>query len=207
LQPTKYKDHRTHMKRPLLSLFMVVLLVAQSTAAAQEPAANLRITVLEGEGSMNNIKLRSPRNLVVQVEDSNKKPLPQVAVTFTAPTTGAGGAFSNGDATTTVTTDTQGRASVRGFRPNTQPGKFEIRVSASSNGETARAAITQFNMAVSAPAPKKSNSGKLIAIVAVVGGAAAAGGFIATRKSGTTTPPPLPSLTVSAGAGSVGPPQ
>jgi len=207
LQPTKYKDHCTHMKRPLLSLFLVVLLVAQSTVTAQEPATNLRITVLEGEGAMNNIKLRSPRNLVVQIEDSNKKPLPQVAVTFTAPNTGAGGAFSNGESTTTVTTDPQGRASIRGFRPNTQAGKFEIRVSASSNGETARATITQFNMAVSAPPPAKSNTGKLIAIIAVVGGAAAAGGFIATRKSGTTTPPPLPSLTVAAGTGTVGPPQ
>lgn len=194
------------MKRPVTSISLIFMLVSQPVPA-QEAGAAARLTILEGEGAMNNVKLRTSRNLVVQLEDANKKPLSKVPVTFTVAGSGASGVFSNGSTTTTITTDEQGRAAARGFRPNSQAGKFEIRVNATVKGETAHATITQFNMAVSDPAPKKSSgTGKLIAIVAVVGGAAAAGGFVATRKSGTTAPPPLPTLTVTAGAGSVGPP-
>lgn len=205
------------MNRPLLSCFLSVLLVGQSLAGQQAaPAAGsgapgaLKITVLEGEGAMNNVGQRTPRTLSVQVDDEKNQPVNQASVTFTLPHDGPSGLFSNNSTTTTVTTDAQGKATVRGFRPNTAPGKIEILVSASANGKTARATITQFNMAVTAAPPKPKNTGKIIAIIAVAGAAAAAGAFVATRQGGTAGPPDssrLPTLTVGVGTGTVGPPQ
>lgn len=188
---------------------LLALVLALPPAPAQQPAASggLRITVLEGEGAINNVKQRTPRTLAVRVEGANQQPLAGIPVTFTLPADGPGGSFPSG-ASATVTTDQQGRAVVRAFRPNALPGKIEIRVTASHQGQTARAVITQFNMAVES-APKPSGRGKTITVLAIVGGAAAAGAVIATRKGGSAGPTPTsapPALSVVAGAGSVGPP-
>ena len=164
--------------------------------------------VVEGQGVIHNVRERQSRDAaVIRVEDASQQPVAGAAVTFTLPAQGAGGAFLNGEKTLVVTTDAQGRAVARGMKPNNQPGKFEMRVTVSHQGQTASATVTQFNMAVQASKPG-GGSGKWIAIVAVIGGGAAAGAVYATRGSQSSTPsqPARPPLTISAGSGSVGPP-
>ena len=194
---------------------VLVLQLALGPLAAQGPPAQpppspgerLRLTVLEGEGAIHNIRRPLASDLIVQVTDRDRGPVAKAAVVFTLPAQGASGSFPGG-ANSTVMTDAQGRAMVRGLRPNKVAGKFEIRVSVTHQGETARATITQFNMAVGDAAPK-SGGGKILAVLIIAGAAAAGGAVAATRKSGsspTSTQAP-PTITVSPGTGAVGPPQ
>ena len=53
------------------------------TQEAAPPAPALRIVILEGEDVSNNIKERTAREPIVQVEDENHKPVAGAAVLFT----------------------------------------------------------------------------------------------------------------------------
>jgi len=193
----------------LLALWIVAV-----TAYAQAPAPALNLTVLEGEGAINNIRQRTAREPIVQVEDENHRPVAGVAVVFTLPTTGAGGTFANGANTLTVLTDNQGRAVARGMRPNNVQGQYQIRVNASKNGQTASTTITQSNALLAGAAAGAAAAGisaKVIAIIAVAAGAAVAGGVVAATHNGgnnNTTPTPTAAIvTITPGTGAVGPPR
>jgi hypothetical protein len=182
--------------------------------AQAQVAPMLNLVVIEGEGAINNVRQRTAREPIVQVQDENHKPIAGAIVTFTLPSRGASGVFANGSQTLTVTTDQQGQAVARGLRPNTVKGQMQIRVNASHNGQTATTNITQTNAVVAAAAGAAAHgavSGKLIAVLAVVGAAAAGGAVYATRSGGSNgTPNPTPSApvtTVAAGSGQVGPPR
>lgn len=152
---------------------------------AQMPKLN--IVIVEGEGAINNIRQRVVREPIVQVEDENRKPVAGAVVTFFLPGQGASGTFANGTNTLTAVTDAQGRAVATGFRPNNVAGKYQMRVTASKEGQTATTVINQANGAAAAAATAGAAagiSGKLIAILAVVGGAAIAGGVIAATRGG-----------------------
>ncbi len=56
----------------------------------------LNIVIIEGEGAINNIKQRTAREPVVQVEDENHKPVAGAAVIFALSDQGAGGTFAGG---------------------------------------------------------------------------------------------------------------
>ena len=58
-------------------------------------------------------------------------PVPGVVVTFTAPSTGASGTFSNGANTIQVTTDANGLADPGAFTANTTGGSYSVQASAS----------------------------------------------------------------------------
>jgi len=105
----------------------------------------LNLVVVEGEGAINNIRLRTAREPIVQVQDENHKPVAGAIVTFTMPSRGASGVFANGSQTLTVTTDQQGQAVARGLKPNGVKGQVKIRVNANSRGQTATTTITQTN--------------------------------------------------------------
>lgn len=176
---------------------------------ANQPEPQLNVSVVEGQGAINNIRQKSVREMVVLVEDEKRQPIPGASVVFTLPSQGPSGAFVNGEKTLVVATDSLGKAAARGLTPNSVAGKMEIRVTASHQGKTASATITQFNMAVQNA--KSGGSGKWIAILAAVGAAGAAGAVLGTRGGSSpapTAPPPPPAvITISAGSGSVGPPQ
>lgn len=176
--------------------------------ANAQVAPMLNLVVVEGEGAINNIRQRTAREPIVQVQDENHRPVAGAIVTFVLPNNGASGVFSNGARTLTVTTDNQGQAVARGLRPNGVKGQMQIRVNANHNGQTANTTINQTN-AIIAGAAAGASSGKLIAILAAVGAAAAAGAVIATRSGGNGTPnaPPVAPTTISAGGSSVGPPR
>jgi hypothetical protein len=180
---------------------------------AQTEPAKLNLVVVEGDGAINNIRQRTAREPIVQVEDENHKPVAGAVVVFLLPNQGAGGTFANGAHSLTVIADEQGRAVARGLRPNTGQGQFQIHVNASFNGQTASATLTQTNALSAAGAAVAGGiSAKLIAALITVGAAAAAGGaYYATHSGGggsnnTSTPTPT-ATSIAAGVGTVGAPR
>jgi hypothetical protein len=183
-------------------------------SAQNQVAPMLNLVVVEGEGAINNIRQRTAREPIVQVQDENHRPVAGAIVTFTLPGRGASGAFANGSQTLTVTTDQQGQAVARGLRPNGVKGQMQIRVNANYRGQTATATITQTNAIVAGAAAGGAAAGgfftaKVIAVLAVVGAAAAGGAaYAATHNNGSPNSPVTATpTTVAAGSGQVGPPR
>jgi len=194
------------------SAALAYLLLAESLPLrAQEPppqVSRLNIVVVEGEGAINNVRQRTARAPIVQVEDQNRRPVAGAAVVFALPERGATGVFPNGSRTLTVMTDNQGRAVARGIRLNNVQGRMEIRVTASHQGQTASATIAQSNTLAAAAAGAASKGLlKWLLIAGGAGAAAAAGVAVANRgnNNGTTTTT-RPPTTVSPGTGTVGRP-
>ncbi len=187
------------------------LLLALWIPATAQVAPMLNLVVLEGEGATNNIRQRTAREPIVQVQDENHKPVAGAIVVFTLPSNGAGGAFANGARTLSMVSDNQGQAVARGFRPNALKGQFKIRVNASHQGQTASTDISQTNAVLAAAGAATAGagmSGKLIAVLVVIGAAAAGGAYYATHSgSGASTVITPVGTTIAAGGGSVGPPR
>ena len=174
---------------------------------AQAPPASLQITILDGDEAMNNIRQRTAREPIVQVEDENHKPVAGAVVIFLLPNDGAGGTFTGGARTLTVTTDAKGQAIAHGFHPNQMTGRFQIRVQASYQGRTAQTTINQTNQAgtTSGRSGSSSSAIKWLAIIAA-GAATAAAVTVATH--GGSNPPAASSVPVAVipVTGSVGAP-
>jgi hypothetical protein len=186
------------------ALMSCLLLTNLAARPLEQDAPKLIINIVEGEGALNNIKQRVNREPIVQVEDENHKPIAGAAVVFFLPTSGPGGTFANGSQTLTVTTDSLGRASASGIRPNHQTGKMQIRVTASANGLTASATITQMNVVGANVGGGLSTTAKVLIVVAVAAGATA-GAIIATRGGGSSNSTTSP-ITITAGTATVGAP-
>ena len=196
-----------------LFLPLAALTVFLLPAPAIEPEPELNLIVIEGEGATNNIRLRTAREPIVQVEDENHKPIAGATVVFTLPAQGAGGSFANGAQTLMMRTDKAGRAIARGFHSNKIQGQFQIHVNASFQGQTASLAFTQTNAVIAGAAGAAAGISAKLLIILAVAGAATAGGVVAATHSGgssnssTTQPPTVPTGTVGAGSGTVfGPP-
>src|ERR1700680_4017740 len=189
------------------SAFLSCLLLTNLLGAQplEQDAPKLNIVIVEGEGALNNIKQRVNREPVVQVEDENHKPIAGAAVVFFLPTSGPSGTFANGSQTFTVTTDATGRASANGIRPNHLTRKMQIRVSASANGQSASAMITQMNVVGANVGGGLSTTAKVLIVVAIAAGAAA-GAIIATRGGGPSSTSTTSAITITAGTPSVGAP-
>src|SRR5580698_7847203 len=146
----------------LSCLLLTNLLGARPVELPQNaPAPALNIVIVEGEGTLNNVKQRVNREPIVQVEDENHKPIAGAAVIFFLPTSGPSGTFANGSQTLTVTTDSLGRAAATGIHPNHLTGKMQIRVSVSANGLAANAVTTQTNISGAAVGRGLSTPAKL----------------------------------------------
>ena len=207
----KTRPRVPRVSRLLCMLLAEIVAVTYTTppvrAQAPEPK-QLTISILEGEGAINNIRQRTAREAIVQVQDENHKPVAGVAVTFFLADHGASGVFANGSQSMTVLTDSNGQAAMRGMVPNKMAGKMEIRVSARLGNLNADAVITQTNAAGAAGAGGAAISGKVIALIVVVAAAAVgAGVYLGTRGSSSTpaTPPPAV-VTITAGSPTVGHP-
>lgn len=173
-----------------LSTGLTALLLFQtypSCANAQQTAGKLNITIVEGDGAINNVRQRVNREVIVEVQDENHKPVAGAAVTFFLPNQGPTGVFSNGGRSLTTLSDSSGRAAARGLRLNHMPGRMEIRVTATSGQRRGEALISQTNILPAAAVM----STKLILLLAVAGaGAAAAGAILATRGGGASAATP-----------------
>jgi len=185
--------------------YLLILQLLPAPAVAQDQGG-LNLVIVEGEGAINNIRQRTAREPIVQVEDENHKPVAGAAVVFLLPNQGASGVFANGARSLTVMTDNQGRAVAHGFHPNGVQGQVQMKVSASYQGKTANTTITQTNTvaATAGAAAAAGISAKLIVILAVAG-AAVAGGVVAATRGGSSTPAATPT-TISPGTGTVGAP-
>jgi hypothetical protein len=152
---------------------------------AQPAASKIHVDILEGDGQIINIKARVNPAPVVQVVDDQNQPIQGALVVFFLPSQGPGGTFPDGSRNLTVSTDRNGHATAAGIVPNTQTGQFSIRASASYQGQTASADITQVN--VSGISASGTGGGGLSAkawiLIGVVAGAAV-GGVLAARSAG-----------------------
>ena len=192
--------------------YLIVFQMVVPAAHAQALPTELNLVVVEGEGAVNNVRQRTAREPIVQVEDENHKPIAGVAVVFTLPTEGATGSFGDGAKTLMIVTDAQGKAKATGFKVNQTNGKLPIHVSASYRGLTARTIITQINEGGVAGATNSGGGGHgvLIGVLVALGAAAAAGGvYFATHQnnqspSTTPTPPAGPTpIGITPGTGSI----
>lgn len=170
----------------LLRFAAWALIVCVPAATAQ--TAPLRIFVVEGEGAINNIGSKTARAPVVRIEDDDSRPLAGVNVTFTVPDMGAGGFFATGGSTFVATSDERGIAAARGLRPNNVAGRFQIRVRATRNGQTASAVINQIN---AAPAGAKGGFNKKLLLLGLAAGGAV-GAVFALRGGSSSGAPQLP---------------
>ena len=196
----------------MMRSFVALLLVAILPAMAQNISpGSLKIVVAEGESAFNNIHSKTGRNLTVEVRDERNRPVPGAQVVFQLPPAGPGGTYLDGQLMFTATTDSVGRASTVGFKPNNTEGRFEIRINVSKDGRTGSTVTSQSNTLAGGPAntqnhnpgPKK----KLILLLAIGGAAAAAGVIVATHGSSGSAPAAPPGATISIGTISVGAPR
>src|SRR5687767_1594026 len=90
----------------MLALSFIVAAGSLSRAASQtaQPAASLKIVVIEGEDAVNIIQQKTAVAPVVEVRDRNDLPIAGVPVTFTI-SGGQSAAFSGGLQQLTVTTN------------------------------------------------------------------------------------------------------
>jgi hypothetical protein len=192
-------------------LLVFVILGQTGIARAQStPPMQLKITILDGEGSLNNIRERTAREPIVQVEDENHKPVAGALVLFTIHGQGSAGAtFANSLTTYQTTTDAYGRAIAQGLRPNGQSGGITIHVTATKGPTTVSTDIHQVNVdpeagtnTVSQVAKQPHHFAVTAANVAFVGVVAAVGAVLGW--SAVTSGPS--STTITAGSGGVGPP-
>jgi hypothetical protein len=180
---------------------LVIILLA-SLVQAQEP--KLSVTVVEGQDVVNTIGQPSVHEPVVEVRNDNRDPVAGAAVSFILPSQGPGGTFANGTNSLTATTDRNGRAVARGIRTNRLTGKFEIRVTASYQGQTASATIQQTNVAGISTSARLPSS-KVWIILAIAAGGAAGGIFAATHGGSSGSPSNGP-IVITAGTPTVGGP-
>jgi len=186
--------------RPLAVGLVFLLTTDGASIWAQQPAnPKLNIVIVEGDEAINNIRQRTAREPIVQVEDENHRPVAGAAVIFLTPQHGPSAVFADGTHSLTVTTDQNGRAVARGLRPNRATGKYQIQVKASYQGNSASTAIGQQNIAGVAAGHAGGLSGKWIALMAIAAGGVA-GGVYAAKRGGDNT------VTISPGAPGVGRP-
>jgi hypothetical protein len=192
----------------LLSAILVQSPLCVPAATAQEAQGGLRITIVDGDEAILNVRQRVSREAIIQVEDENRRPVAGALVTLTAPRDGASAVFSNGLNNITLTTDESGRVVVRGIRPNSAQGKYAIRVLAVKEGLRGTAQIQMSNIAAAAVAG--GISGKVLAFLLIAGAGAAAGTVAATRNgnggaaAGTAVASPI---RINPGTPTVGPPR
>src|SRR5450432_1287771 len=140
-----WEVNKPRLRRRVTVAAAILLLVQTQPLPAQDqaPPASLQITIIDGDEAINNIRQRTAREPIVQVEDENHKPIAGAAVIFLLPNDGASGVFANGARSVTVLTDSQGRAVARGLKLNKVSGQMKIRVDASYQGQTASTVVTQ----------------------------------------------------------------
>jgi hypothetical protein len=175
--------------------------------AGAPPAPALQIVILEGEDVSNNIKERTAREPIIQVQDENHKPVSGAAVLFSIDSQGghAGASFLHGAKTFTGTTDADGKVTAHGFHPNTHTGQFHVNVAASKGQLTTHTTIAQTNITAAATAATSAGITGFVATHVVLVAAVAAGvvagsvtaGVVASQSSATT---------ITTGTGTVGAP-
>jgi len=186
----------------MLLLVQAPRMFAQTAGVQAGAPMALHIVILDGEDALNNIRQRTAREPIVQVQDENHKPVAAAVVLFTIRKgpTGAGGTFA-GVSTLAVITGLDGEAVAKGLESNGVKGSYTISVQATVGAVITAAVITQSNFFGPASASSSSNStatsgahvgGHILGthFWIVAGGVAAAAGGVAaiilTHNNGAT---------------------
>lgn len=182
----------------------LLLPAQQAPPAAPASTGELEITVIEGEGAKNNVRARTAVAPVVEVKEAGK-PVEGAEVVVILPAVGPSGSFHGWLKNQTVKTDAQGRAVVTGYAPNTEEGRFNIKVTATSGTKTGAAIIAQSNVsgpgAAMSGTTTKSRKGLWTAI-GVIGAGALIGGVVAATR-GDDSPTAAGKIPVSVSAGAI----
>jgi len=191
--------------------FVLVGCLAVSLHAQQ--ADTLKISIIEGQGSVNSIQRGEGSSIVVEVRDERNRIVPTARVQFSTPAAGPSGEV-NGSHTFLAWTDTEGRAHVDDLVPNAEPGSFPVTVEARFAGRTGTATFHENNSDVATevtrayiynrPGHRLRNT---LIIAGVVGAAALAIGLslaLSGGKSAAVVPAPT---TIGIGGISVGGPK
>jgi hypothetical protein len=169
---------------------------------------SLQIYILEGNGATNTLVQPMPSMVVVEVRDENSRPVEGADVVFELPATGPGGRFSEDQSIRRARTNSQGQAGVT-FVPNSEMGRFSIKVSATLGNRSGQAVISQSNALRPESSAEKRRFGKLgnwkvlliaggvVGIVVVV---------LATRGGSSHASAPPATITLTPGAPTFGNP-
>ena len=169
-----------HQRAFLRVLAAAILASVIAQAAGQK---SLQVNVLDGEGAFNDIKHGQARMPVIEVRDDDGRPVEGAKVVFQLPEMGASGSFTDGSRTLVANTDTLGRATAPGLKPNKTEGTYQITVTASKDGAVGRAEIRQNNTLAGGDQSMQSGGhGKLKILIAIAG--AAGGVAIAAARAG-----------------------
>jgi len=192
-------------RRIITALFTLHFTVALMQA---QTAGFLKIVAVDGEGAFNDIKRKAGHAPVVRVVDESNNLVEGAQVTFTLPMVGPRGIFPGGASSISATTDDKGIAHCPAYVPNSEEGRFNIKVTARFQGKTGTLVISQSNtLAGGSSVGETKSSHKLAWILALVGAGAAGGVLAATRGGSSSSPTPVPSTTLSAGTITVGGPR
>ncbi len=195
--------------RILLRLALLIIPACLSIAQEAPQPPTMNILILYGEGAINNIKQRTSRETIVQVEDENHRPIAGAVIIFQLPADGPGGVFVGGSKTVSLVSDAQGKVVMTHIQPSQVMGNFQIHVNASFQGRQASTVIHQaIGPTPAGPNPVHAAHGKTIGIVAgVVAAGAIAAAVALTRNNAPTVTIPTGTITAGNGATLGAPPQ
>ncbi|MBZ5591994.1 MAG: hypothetical protein LAP39_07145 [Acidobacteriia bacterium] len=125
------------IKTSRMTCVWTVFLLMPFASTAQNGA--LHITVVSGEDAVHSPGAHITKPITIEVTDAAGRPVEGARASFQLPEEGPGGMLSNGLRTDLATTDTHGRATLRGFQLNRIPGPFNVRITAAT--DQARAGI------------------------------------------------------------------
>lgn len=159
----------------------------EMASGAQGTQPSLRIVIVEGNGAVNVIaKNHTPsRQIVVRVVDEAGIRVSGATVFFQMPPANDPGGMIGGQSAISSLTSNAGLAKIA-FQPNRLAGRFEVEVSASYQGHSSSAAITQINVQAAINA---GGHDKLWRSLGVGAAAAVVTALVVNRSSSTTTTP------------------
>lgn len=197
-----------------IALLITAALIAPRSAAGQQAAlapeaGSLKIVVVQGENSKNDVRTKFAEQPVVEIRDEADKPLAGAEVVFQLPWTGPGGVFYDWLKIHTVRTGTDGRAAARGLTPNDEEGRFNIKVTATHGMRTASAVIAQSNVRTSGngAAVNGRSRKRLWTTVAIIGAGVLAGGIYAATRDDNGSSSTAAPIVIAPGPIAVGGPR
>ncbi len=159
--PTNHQGRCTQARRTqarhtmMLAICLLALVGCSSVRPVIDTSPAIAVVAMSGTPQAHEVNGTFGSPLVAMVTN-NGSPAAGVAVTFTAPTTGAGGSFANGKATNTATTNASGLATAAPFTADGTAGTYAVNALAS--GATTPASFTLTNT-IGAPATIRFTSG------------------------------------------------
>ena len=163
----------------LSALLALVLLIPASPRAAQLPPtpAGLRVIVIDGEEAANIVDQKIAAEPVIEVRDRDGRRVAGAVVRFQIRRglrNRLSAAFGRGQDELRTLTDSAGRARATGLTP-LEPGRFEIEVQVSHQGQSATTTIRHTNFSSTAQARAAGREPGQASPAAAAAGAAAAG--------------------------------